>query len=170
MFRGIQRSAFRLQLLDCYSVEFEKDEYTAFTNGESLLNRGGHPWLETISANVKAGRAWVNVHVLPPRLTPYLRYIVDWWYVYHAEAGADVRFVRAECSSEIRASAPRDFWLFDSETVVWMDYDAQGRFLGPLMSELPGQVALARRLSEMAVRESIDLKHFLSLRRSGEIV
>jgi hypothetical protein len=170
MFNDIKRSAFRLQLLDAYSVEFEREDYNAFMSGQPLPDRDGNAWLKTIAANVAAGHQWINIHVLPERLTNYLRYIIDWWYVYHAKAGAEIRFVRGGAGEEIRSMAEREFWLFDDEKVVWMDYNAERRFLGGILSTDVKDVAVAKLIRDKAISDSINLTNVLSLRRQGLLI
>ena len=152
MFEEIERSAFRLQLLNAYSVEFEKEDYDSFIAGKPLPDRENVPWLQTISRNIAAGHEWINV---------------DFWYLYHAKSGADIRFLLGDAAKEIRALAPKDYWLFDDNKLVWMDYDQDGRFLGPLLSVDVRELALARQIRDKAVRSSIELTKLLALRRQG---
>ena len=168
-FHHVESSAFRLQLLGTYSVESERTDYDAFLDGEPFPDRSNNDWLKTISANVAAGRKWMNIHVLPERLTCYMRYIIEWWYIYQQKSGADIRFVLAEDAEAIRRMAPRDFWLFDDKTLLWMHYDNTGAFLGAELSTDQKQITLACEIRSLAVRSSIDLRRLLALRRTGEL-
>lgn len=169
MFGKIKERAFRIQTLHTYSVGIEDQDYVRYTSGTALPERDNVEWLRTIESNVKAGRAWTNVHIVPDRLTTYMRYITDWWYPYHAKAGADIRFVLPDKVPRVMRITPMDFWLLD-DTVVWMYYDKEGRFLRPAISKSSSDLELALKVRDIAMESSISLEEFLSLRRNGKLL
>jgi len=170
LFGSFEKSAFRLQLLPEYAVSDEDTEYRDFLAGEPLPERAGIPWLETMAGQVRRGRTWTNVHLLPERLTPYLRYLIDWWYVYHAHAGAEIRFLPYQYANEIQALAPQDFWLFDDTLVIHMRYGSAGEFLGVAEALAPQALHRAQAARNFALANSEDLRSMLSRRRAGELI
>jgi hypothetical protein len=167
MFETFQQSAFRLQLLPEYKVEEEHADYTAFLAGEPLPDRAGHPWLEKIARHVALGRTWTKIHLLPPTLTPYLRYLIDWWYIYQERAGCQIGFLLDSQAQDIRRLASHDFWLFDDRILVHMHYDADGRLLETEDASTAETLATARAARDFALAHSQDLRTILARRRAG---
>lgn len=168
LFSTYRSTAFRLQRLTRYTVESEAVEFQSYLSGEPLPSRNGNRWLEQMAANSRAGKVLTNVHVLPPALTPYLGYEIDWWYAYWSQAGAEVRFVLPDADPQIIGGLPRDFWLFDDAVAVAMEYDSEGRFLGPKRIDDGDAVDRYRVAKSDAVRHSVDIRTFLARRRQGQ--
>ena len=167
LFDTYAQDAFRLQTLTRYRVGHEDVDFQRFLAGHPFPDRTGNAWLDQIARNARAGKRLTNVHVLPERLTPYLRYLIDWWYVYWQEAGAEVRFVLPADAKQVLPHLPSDFWLFDGAIAVSMRYDPEGQFLGPERAE---DVESYRQAKELALRHSVGLREVLALRRGGELL
>jgi hypothetical protein len=170
LFRSFQKSAFRLQLLPAYRVMAEQEEFARYLDGEPLPERPGVPWLETMTGQVRKGRTWTNVHLLPKTLTPYLRYLTDWWYVYQARAGAEIRFLPSQYTNEMQSLAPQDFWLFDDRLLILLQYGEHGEFLGVDEASSPDTLRLAQKARDFALEHSEDLRAVLARRRAGTII
>lgn len=169
LFATFQTSAFRLQLRGDYAVDAEQAEFEQYLAGGPLPDRSGNPWLETMASQVVQGRTWTTVHLLPHLLTPYLRYLIDWWYVYHDRAGARVWFLPHELAREIHDLAPHDFWLIDDRALVLMHYDPSGRFLGAEEASSAESLARARQARDFALATAEDLRAILARRRAGSL-
>lgn len=166
LFTSFERSAFRLQLLPEYTVESERPEYARFLAGEALPQRNQVPWLDTMRHQVDVGRTWTNIHLLPATLTPYLRYLLDWWYVYQDRAGASIGFLSQRYATPIQALAMRDFWLFDDALLLVLHYDSRGRFLGAVEVSSDAALSAAGRARNFAVANATSLRDVLANRRS----
>ena len=70
LFSSYTQSAFRLQRLPRYDVSGEAADFQAYMDGQPVPDRSGSNWLKQMAGNTGAGKSLVNVHVLPPRLTP----------------------------------------------------------------------------------------------------
>jgi len=170
LFDTFEASAFRLQLLPEYDVESERQELADHHAGGEAPDRSGNAWLATMAGQVAKGRSWTNVHLLPERLTPYLRYVIDWWYIDQARLGAYVLFVPSGFSGALQALAACDFWLFDDRRIIWMRYGKTRRFLGAEEDTTPAALKNARRARDFALQHAIDLRHVLADRRAGRLV
>ena len=102
--------------------------YLAGEPAPSMLVKG--PWLERLSRDRAAGIRRYRVHLLRSPLSDYLRYECEWGYRYTSAAGEEVYILdTAEFTEPVDLPA-EDFWIFDDEHVVVMDYDDGGRFVG----------------------------------------
>jgi len=169
LFGSFEKSAFRLQLLPEYEIVDEQEDYAKFLAGEPLPERSGIPWLKTMAGQVSRGREWTNVHLLPECLTPYLRYLIDWWYVYQDRAGARIRFLPHRYAQEIHALAPHDFWLFDDRVMILLHYAPSGELLEAEDASSPASLALARRARDFALPHAENLRAILARRRAGSL-
>jgi hypothetical protein len=161
-FSTFEHSAFRLQLLPHYDVPSEREEFVRFCAGAPVPDRSAVPWLDTIRRQVGQGRTWTTVHVVPSPMTPYFRYLLDWWLVFQAQAGATVMFLDANHGAPLRDLAAKDFWLFDDSHLVLLDYDSSGLFLGATNATSADALAAARRAREFALANAVDLPTFLA--------
>src|SRR4051794_34587810 len=86
-FESFKRSAFRLESLDHYSVPEEAVDYHRFLRGEELPTSTEDEWAQFVKKSVAQGKFIQRVHVVPAQLTPYLRYEIEWGYLYSSVAG-----------------------------------------------------------------------------------
>ena len=133
-FDRFERSTFRLETLQRYSVSGEDERLRAFREGTPRPERSvrNDPWLHRIALTTAAGKRWQRVHVVQHPLTEYLRYeLVS--YVESAATGEDIRITVRATRPDL-AALNEDFWLFDADTdgayAVLMRYDEEGHFLG----------------------------------------
>jgi len=170
LFATFETSAFRLQLWPEYDVPSERSEFVDYHSGRALPDRTGNSWLTTMAGQVARGRRWTNVHLLPAPLTPYLQYLIDWWYVDQARVGAEILFVPPEFAGALHTLASCDFWLFDDCRLILMRYDMSGRFLGAEAGTGPAALEGARRVRDFALQHAIDLQRVLEDRRAGRLI
>jgi len=166
LFETFKECAFRLELLDQYSVPEEEQEFQLFLNGHPVLPTMNREWAEMVERATKAGKIFQRVHVIPERLTPYLRFEIEWGYAYSAIVGEDIRLLQRR-----QAKLPeniRDYWLFDRSTLVSMQYGVKGEFLGVEQitdsDRIQNAIALSRRLLEQAEPLSV---YFARIRQGG---
>lgn len=176
LFETFGTSAFRLQTLSKYVVEGEETVVQAFIRGDPLEPMTDKAWVqmrtewhELIAASVRAGKHWAMVHVLPKKLTPYLRLAIEWCYVKDYSAGEQIRFLLPTAPEQIRELATQDFWMFDDKTVVVMQYDDNGKYLGFEHVTDDSKICDYVRIRDLAVEHSIDLPQFLAKYRRGEV-
>jgi hypothetical protein len=122
-----------------------------------------------MARQVAQGREWTNVHLLPLRLTPYLRYIIDWGYACYDRVGAKIRFLSCKHAHEVRTLAPHDFWLFDDRVLVLLHYGPGGRFLRAEETSSPAALASAQQARDFALEHAEDLRAILARRRDGSL-
>ena len=124
---GFEHTAYRLELLGSYIDDSEAPAYAAFTAGrEPDIYPGKRGWLEKVRAATTTGRVVQRVHVVTEPLNSYLEFEVRWSYKLNQGAGEDIRILPADRAPAVVAQAG-DYWLFDSRTLIRMEYDDRGR-------------------------------------------
>ena len=130
LFSSFSTSAFRLETLPEYRVEGEAEELALFLQGKPLPPDGNEGWCRIVAAATQAGKRMQRVHVIPRRLTPYLRFEIEWGYLYSAEAGEEILLLPHDSPDQVFGTWPlHDFWVFDDRIYVRMHYDEAGGFL-----------------------------------------
>lgn len=160
---GFRSSAFRLETLQTYVVEYEAASVAAYQylQGEPAPSDLSAAELTAlIHGHVSAGRKFGRVHVLVEPLSPYMRFELTRGYAAGVAGGERIRVVPTEGWSE--TWLPReDFWLFDEVVVVHMYYDEDGRFVGGEIDT--DDVVVTERVRRMLVAQnaSIPLSDYL---------
>ena len=162
-------SSFRLEALDQYSVEFEREEFEAFLRGDPLPPPNPpefDAWLEQLRRERAEGRLRSRVHAIAGPLTPYLHYEIDWAYKGNAAAGEDIRIVHAPSwETSPFGTQPPDFYLLDDERVILLAYDESGHWLGGEIITDPAELPRYRRLRDLALSTSRPLAEYLAAMR-----
>jgi uncharacterized protein DUF6879 len=161
-FKNLKRSAFRLETLDSYDVGREDEDFRRFLAGEPLPLDNNDDWCDQVRAATQTGKTYERIHLLPPVLTPYLRYEIDWGYVFNAAAGEQISVITTDAPSATRALATTDFWLFDDETVLVMHYDATNKPAGITSVKDEKEVAAYRHIRDEMRDHATPLKEFLA--------
>lgn len=170
--RTYLKTAFRMEMLPQYLVDHLNPNFKAFLAGDPIPppNPAGTRWSDMIREHVAAGRIMARVHILPDKLTPYLKYEIEWGYTKNAVAGDDIRIMLPDrCDQELRRVLTQDFWIFDDELVVLVDYDPQGRFKGLRQIGNGESIAIYQDAKRLSWERSIPLSEFLSLWRQNKI-
>ena len=124
-FRNFERSAFRLEVHQTYTMPGQTGTYRAFISGEPMPKDFNRRWHQTIRDNVAAGRTMTRAKIVRRPLTPYSRYLFAWGIPGNVEAGEDYRIV--DVTERPNPGLPeQDFWMFDETTVVHLNYRPDG--------------------------------------------
>jgi hypothetical protein len=159
LFETFARSAFRIEARDRYEVPAERDEFAAFRAGMSRHRRAPDvdPWLALLASATASGRTVDRVRLVTRPLTQYTRYEFA-CYTYNIAAGETVGIIeRRWLAPDDQRWAREDFWIFDDEIVVVLDYDEQGRFLGVMQAE---QIDSYLEAKERAISLSVDFNRY----------
>jgi hypothetical protein len=161
-------SAFRLETLPEYRVAGEAEELALYLRGKPLPPDGNEGWCEIVAAATRAGKRMQRVHVVPRRLTPYLRFEIEWGYLYSAEAGEEILLLPHDSPGQVFGTwPPHDFWVFDDRIHVRMHYDGIGGFLFASLVGAPGEVEAYRCAKAVALAHAMPLQRYLAEVRSS---
>jgi hypothetical protein len=142
-FSNFTKSAFRLETLPEYRAEYESELLARFLNNENVdieNNPDMIAWCELVSTKTKAGAVMERARVVCNPVTDYLRYEMTCAYPMTTAAGEKVRILSEDdfditCDEDeldvvFNRWGAIDFWLFDDEHMLIMDYDDDGTWLG----------------------------------------
>ncbi|MBT2488118.1 hypothetical protein J7E96_06165 [Streptomyces sp. ISL-96] len=126
LFDTFERTAFRLETLDEYDVEEEREEIARFLAGEGMGPEWtDNPWVRSMTDK---GKHVARVHVLQSPLTDYLRYELA-AYPGNIKAGESIGIID-QTEQPVTGLPDHDFWLFDDTAVYRMHYTEAGAFIG----------------------------------------
>jgi hypothetical protein len=157
---SFQSSAFRLETLQLYSVPQEAEMLTAFRRGETIKLPDSHPWLKRVREATITGRQMQRVRIVSYPLSEYVRFEMS-LYPHSLASGEDIRI--AEACPEL-AACNRDFWLFDDNIAVVLQYDGDGRFLG---AETTEDVVTYRQQRDLTLSRSMELSAYTAKAARG---
>jgi hypothetical protein len=157
--QNFRRSAFRLETLALYQVPQEAEWFAEWRRSSKLpeLTPENDSWLELVAEARQHGRQIQRVHLITPPLTDYLRFEFA-LQAASVACGEDCRVADQTEHPEL-AGVDADFWLFDDQAAVVLDYDYEGRFLQASARDD------ARRYCELRDRVmdcSVSLKEYLA--------
>jgi hypothetical protein len=168
-----KRSVYRLQTLARYNLGGDEQELKDYQRGVLLPERAENSWLETIRGVASSGRTFTNLHILPAELGTYLKYSIEWWYIYWAKAGANMRFLKTAIplltDGSIEPSVISDHWLIDDERLIFVAYDQQGVSKGVTLEQNCSLVEAAVAAKNALLNESWSLEELLSRLRGTQV-
>ncbi|MEA2618950.1 MAG: hypothetical protein QOE72_4733 [Chloroflexota bacterium] len=170
LLRTFQRSAWRLEARDRYQAD---DQVRAYLRGDPTpppMTHSFAKYLENLRAMPAQGRTIGRVHAIVGPLSPYLRYELEWGYSLTAEAGDDVHILhRPRWEDTLFGAQPSDFWIFDDAVVAVMNYADNGDWLGLELVREADAVAEYRAIQQLALRDAIALRAYLTVLRTTPI-
>lgn len=158
LFSGFAKEAFRLEMLQTFSIPEEQAEIKNFLGGvmrpPSDFNKEWHDMIIDASSR---GAIYKRVRIIELPLTLYTKYEIAWGYFDNIQAGEDIRVISKEDTKGFAEYVPAilDYWLFDEKTCVIMFYDQEGRFLGAFVvpdKYLDGYIKLKNHALSVAKR------------------
>lgn len=159
-------SATRIETLDTYTVEEERENFELYLTGAPLPPDRNMDWAQNIRQSVAAGKYMGRVHIIDQVLTPYLQFEIDWYYAINGAAGEDIRFILREDVPDLPYT---DTWLFDEETVIDLSYDKQGRLLYINQNDAPARLEQAKVAWGEFYSRSFSLAELLALIRGNAL-
>jgi hypothetical protein len=121
---------FRLETLNTYLVDGEKKEFEDFRNGIFKRENDSSTiaWLEQLERRCAEGTRFIGIHVIDLPLSDYLRFEIETNYELIEEKGQRI-FMLERSKTGIESRLLKDFWMFNEDTVVEVNYDREGRWL-----------------------------------------
>jgi hypothetical protein len=146
-----KQEAFRLEMLDKYEVASSNERVSRFLGGDPLPPHSATDWLDLVANATQGGKLMQRVHILPGKLTPYLRYEIEWGYCYSASVGENIYVVQSDkVLPSLLNPDTRDFWLFDNKVAIVLHYDEGGRLV-----DIAEEIDAARIQEHVRTKEAL---------------
>ncbi|SFT84777.1 hypothetical protein SAMN04487904_110134 [Actinopolyspora lacussalsi subsp. righensis] len=122
-----KRTAWRFETQPAYAMPNEQDNLNRWRAGEPKPEGHNATWHETVRKAVNAEKTIGRVRTVRQPLTEYQRFQLDWAIPGNIEAGEDIRILDL---TDLELSLPsQDFWVFDDETVVDLNFRPDGTLI-----------------------------------------
>ena len=150
---------FRLELLNTYSIGYEAGAFNKYKQGKpidvSKEVSGFNEWLSKAEQTVKRGVSIVDIQVLDLPMSDYIKFGIKYGSLFAEQKGEKFLFIERKNVSEL-VKGFSDYWMFDSNTVMLMNYDSEGQLLSrsnPIKerAEVTRYLELKNRLLHMGV-------------------
>ena len=163
MFRGFRASAWRLETLDHYAMDYEAPDFRRFVAGQrASLSQAAwfRPWLDQIAELARQGREVGRVRILAEPPSDYQRFEM-WCAQWNTAAGERIGYLARSRALEIGLPVDLgDWWLFDDARLVLMGFDEAGRITGKELVTDPVIVAQHCEWRDLAVRYATPAEGF----------
>ncbi|MFE0024814.1 DUF6879 family protein [Amycolatopsis sp. NPDC059021] len=124
LFRDFERSAFRMETHQTYTMPSEQAGLQRFLAGEPKPDEHNAGWTATVRANVAAGKTMQRLKVVRRPFTDYTRFLFAWAIPGNVDAGEDYRIL--DLTDSAMHLPEQDFWLFDDTTVALLNFTEDG--------------------------------------------
>lgn len=161
IFDSFKSSAFRLEALDLYHDTAEASDFVRYLAGEFFPESKNSEWCRWVQEQRTLGKRVQRVHVVSMPLTPYIKFEIDWRYIFNESAGEQIYLL--DRSHLLNTRFPlADFWLFDNEVLFQMAYDSEGKFVDAQQDTDKSSILVHQELVRTLLSSSIPLRKFLS--------
>jgi hypothetical protein len=150
---------------DRYDESDEIESLAKYLAGEPDDLQWMQEWLDLVREASAAGRRFARVRVVTVPLTDYSRFGV-WCAQFTNGAGEDIRYLPRE-QADAAGLAKHDYWLFDSKTLVRMDFDDNDAFLGSELIYDPAEVVQHNYWRDAAWHHAVRRDDFASQQHLG---
>ena len=164
--RNAKKSIFRLEGRAEYKIPQEQENLKKWKLGELNLenDKEWQSWMKLLKSAGAKGIKPQRVRVVPKPLSDYIKYEVDTWQKYSVKNGEEFFFMDEKEYQVIIAEfgfGPKDFWLFDDEKLLIMNYGKAGQFLGDILITNGGMVKRYCDLKLKLLQKSMSLASFV---------
>lgn len=156
-FEGYRRTAWRFECQPSYAIPREGSDFARWRVGEPRPETFNAAWRERVRGIVDSGRRIGRVRVVRRPLTEYQRYQFDWGIPGNIEAGEDIRILDV---TDLELVLPtHDFWLFDDELVVDLNFNPDGTLLNRDQRESP-DLTMYRKWRDTALAHAVAFEDY----------
>lgn len=166
-FLAFTKSAFRLETLPEYKVDYEQPMIEDYLSGKKVKYSSNDKtkwWVDLIKDRTSSGMSMSRVHVVSEPLTDYLRFELGAAYPETSKAGEEIRLIsdndfddlcdEDEFDVAFNRWGALDFWLFDDSRLFLMDYSDDGTWLAANESFDEGDIKDAMRIRDAVMTQS----------------
>jgi hypothetical protein len=173
MVTTFRRTSCRLETLSRYTVDPHEEGFRQYLEGRPVppADPDLEDWRRLVAEATGAGRTVARVRAISGPMPAYARYELDWGYPGNAAVGERIHILHvADLGAVLGPEPVGDFYLFDDQAVLTMEYDAEGRPLPSRLLTTPSAVAEYRRLWDLARRSAMSLEAYLAAQRREPVL
>lgn len=160
LFDGAAKSIFRLETLPVYNPVSEASSLAAYLAGEPCPKADTTtPYMREVKEQTGRGIRRFRVHVVHSPLNDYLRYEMEWGYVFNSRAGEEIFILDTAERGRPAGLLDEDFWFFDDVHVVRMHYRDDGEYLGKELLETP-DLAHYRAQRDLTMAQAVPFNEY----------
>lgn len=152
LLRSFRRSAFRLETLDAYALDYERPDFERFLAGSPGVPPW-QDWLDQVAAQTREGKTVTRVRVLAEPPTDYQRWML-WAGPWYARVHEEILCMPRSQAVSLRLPLELDWWLLDDERLILMYFTSAGEIAGKVLITEPGVVARHREWRDLAVHNA----------------
>ncbi|SFT01146.1 DUF6879 family protein [Saccharopolyspora flava] len=156
-FAECRRSAWRFEAQPTYTMPGEQEELELWRAGEPMPDDFNSAWHGRVAGYVERGVSVGRVRVVRRPFTEYLRHQFDWVIPGNTRAGEDVRILDV---TDVELELPdQDFWIFDDEIVVDLNFNPDGTLINLEQQENP-DLSTYRKWRDTALAHAVPFSDF----------
>ncbi|SDY03715.1 hypothetical protein SAMN05421504_104296 [Amycolatopsis xylanica] len=152
LFQNFERSAFRLETHQTYTMPNEQAGLARFLAGEPKPEGHNANWTAYVRQTTASGKTIQRAKVVKRPFTDYTRYLMSWGVPGNVAAGEDYRI--ADVTEHPPSWPDQDFWLFDESTVALLNFNADGTLRGRELAD-PAELGTYLHWRDLALSETI---------------
>lgn len=154
MFDSFEIEAFRMETRREYTLSYEQAIYDQFLAGATppppTQIDWWRPWLDWVHRVSSQGRRLRRVRIIDDPPTDYQRFSL-WGGQWNVQAGEQIHYLGRAEATELAIPTQGDWWLFDSTSLVTVQFNADGDLLGQELITDPHIVARHCHWRDLAV-------------------
>lgn len=160
-----QRSAWRFEAQPTYTMPREQERIALWRTGVPRPADHNKAWHDRVHWHLSQGRSISRVRIVQPPLTEYQRYSFSWSIPGNVEAGEDVRVLDLNDHPGLQPLPRPDWWLFDDQVVVRLDFNDDGTLAGHELVDEP-DLSEYQRLRDLVTGLAVPFAQYVANHRS----
>lgn len=164
--RNAKSGIFRLEGRAEYRLPGDWENFEKWKQGNLDLskNKSWQEWINSLKNAQNRKVCMQRVKVVPAPLPDYIKYEIDLWRKYSTQNGEQIFFIAASDYQEIIAKAgfdTKDFWIFDDEVLLIINYDKSGRQADEILIANGGMINRYSNLKQKLLEKAVPMELFL---------
>jgi hypothetical protein len=172
LYRESKKSFFRVEALESYNVASEADALDKYFSGDPLPKPldATKEWYKLMTRCAQEGRPTQRVRAVSQKLSPYVRWEMEWVYNQAAQYGESFNVIVKEQHPDLADAWNEEYYVVDDKRLVYLKYDSTNRFLG--LEESTDSLEIQKRLEhkKRLLENAIPYKQFLAHLRTNAIL
>lgn len=164
LFSNFAHTAWRLECRRGYATDRNSQTWARWKAGEDVTHDEPDAWRINVAEQSTQGKTFGRVRIVDDPLTEGQRFLLT-RAPSNVASGDEVRYLWRKDAARL-GLPDRDFWIFDSRTLMRLVFDEQDTTLGVTLTEDPAEVLAACQARDAAWHHAIPAAEFAEQVRS----